>query len=597
MSFTRCCRLATLLASTFSLGLTAQTPPQPTEAPPATHATLPEIVRLSLVEGDVRIARGKQDSKLTGNTWEQASANIPLESGFSLATGTNGRAEIEFEDASTLYLAPNSALTFANLTTKDGAPRSNLTLLSGMVTLNLRPNIPGDAYVLQTPTHSVGVAYGDTNYSRVTSFLDGVEVTPLESTHLALSHVTREVTAGTTYDLEGAAVRIKRVAPTPETLAWDAWVKQRIDTRAAAMHSVMEQANLKTPLPGLADMAGNGTFVSCAPYGTCWVPTNGWVSQQSSAVDAAVQNSNQPPIRPLPEAQSASAAGTVNTVQPRLRTTALDTIDDDFPCDPWRLWYRHTLFAYPDNLYPYDWAVCHAGYWLFRNNRYMWVAGTHKHHRCPVHWVKYQGKLGYVPMHPRDQRGQPPVNLRHGIYTLTDKPNQPIERLAFDTKAPPKVLDATPKEFREPAPPMLARAESPELGVHFMHESPRTNISGTPARNSASSLTFDQHSERFMLATRVTEGGRTQTFTEPMSDRGGHIASASEGGYHPSSSGGGVSHAGGYSGGGGSSGGHSGGGFSGGGGGGHSSGGGSSSSSSGGGSSASSSGGGGGGHH
>jgi hypothetical protein len=211
--------------------------------------------------------------------------------------------------------------------------------------------------------------------------------------------------------------------------------------------------------------------------------------------------------------------------------------------------------------------------------------------------VKYQGKLGYVPMHPRDQRGQPPVNLRHGIYTLTDKPNQPIERFAFDTKAPPKVLDATPKEFREPAPPMLARAESPELGVHFMHESPRTNISGTPARNSASSLTFDQHSERFMLATRVTEGGRTQTFTEPMSDRGGHIASASEGGYHPSSSGGGVSHAGGYSGGGGSSGGHSGGGFSGGGGGGHSSGGGSSSSSSGGGSSASSSGGGGGGHH
>jgi hypothetical protein len=54
---------------------------------------------------------------------------------------------------------------------------------------------------------------------------------------------------------------------------------------------------------------------------------------------------------------------------------------DDFPCNPWRLWYRRTLLAYPDNLYPYDWAVCHAGFWIYRQNRYMWVAGTHKHHR------------------------------------------------------------------------------------------------------------------------------------------------------------------------------------------------------------------------
>jgi hypothetical protein len=28
---------------------------------------------------------------------------------------------------------------------------------------------------------------------------------------------------------------------------------------------------------------------------------------------------------------------------------------------------------------------------MYRRHRYMWVAGTHKHHRCPVHWVKYGG--------------------------------------------------------------------------------------------------------------------------------------------------------------------------------------------------------------
>src|SRR5579862_8933701 len=121
MSFTRSCRLATLVViSTLIPNLPAQTPSQPAEAPPPSHNTYPQIVRLSLVEGDVRIARGKQDEKLTGNAWEHATANIPLESGFSLATGADGRAEIEFEDDSTLYLAPNSALSLANLTTKDG---------------------------------------------------------------------------------------------------------------------------------------------------------------------------------------------------------------------------------------------------------------------------------------------------------------------------------------------------------------------------------------------------------------------------------------------------------------------------------------------
>ena len=76
----------------------------------------PQIVRLSYVEGDVRVARGKEAEKQDqqpGETsgWEQAAANLPLETGYGLVTGT-GRAEIEFEDASVAYLADNSVLTF-----------------------------------------------------------------------------------------------------------------------------------------------------------------------------------------------------------------------------------------------------------------------------------------------------------------------------------------------------------------------------------------------------------------------------------------------------------------------------------------------------
>lgn len=621
MTFTRCCCLATVfLASALPLNIAAQTAPQAAEAPPPSNVTLPQIVRLSLVEGDVRIARGKQDEKLTGNTWEKAVANIPLESGFSLATGPDGRAEIEFEDTSTLYLAPNSALTFAELTTKNGVPQTRMSLLSGTITTHLDPTVPGERYVLQTATHSMDLSYGDTSYIRMTSFLDAMQITPLKPHKITLSHALINSVQGHSYDIVGTSVVPVITPSSPAQVAWDKWVADRISSRDATMQAVMHEANLATPIPGLADLAGKGTFTSCAPYGTCWVPNDGWTQQSpstpvstephqqsSSTVSAAESQQQNPdtgtPIKPLPESRY-----TVSVAQ--LRQTGSQSsagqaapvsslYDDDFPCDPWRLWYRRTLLSLtdPQLYYPYDWAVCHAGYWIYRQNRYMWVAGTHKHHRCPVHWVKYQGKLAYVPMHPRDERGKPPVNLRHGIYQLTDKPNQPIERVALESKSPPKLLDSTPKEFRSPSATLLARADSPQIAVHMMHESPRIGTTAALSRAVSSSLTFDQHSNRFMLATRVTDGGHTHTVTEPMSDRGGHIASPGGNGFRGSySNGGGGAHTGGYSGGGGSAGGHSGGGFSGGGGGGggHSGGGGGSS---GGGSSAGGGGGGGGGHH
>ena len=77
----------------------------------ASSQTYDQIVRLSLVEGDVRVSRGKEGEHATGGAWGEAVANLPIESGFSLVTGT-GRAEIEFEDASTIYLGDNSVLTF-----------------------------------------------------------------------------------------------------------------------------------------------------------------------------------------------------------------------------------------------------------------------------------------------------------------------------------------------------------------------------------------------------------------------------------------------------------------------------------------------------
>ncbi|HTV10003.1 MAG TPA: FecR family protein [Candidatus Aquilonibacter sp.] len=595
MSTTGSRLLTSLLAATFSFTLAAQqqggtvttetTSPAdytPDTTPP--HGTYPEIVRLSLVEGDVRIARGKQDAKLTGNTWEQAAAGIPLASGFNLATGPNGRAEIEFEDASTVYLAPNSALSLPELSTKDGIPHTKLTLLSGTVTLNLKPNLRGETYTVETPTDRITLSDGDENYTRITSYLDGLRVTPMEYTHLVLNGLDRPADPGSTYELRWYGLREVHIQPSADLVAFDAWVKQRVLTREAAMKLVMHESGLKEPLPGLADLAGNGTFVPCAPYGTCWKPNDGWAPHHAAPSAAKESSQSQPaPAFTQPHivlaslelpASEASMPQTAGMYDPYDPFDDLADFDDLFPCNPYAFWwYQQSAFYDPADFYPYDWAVCHAGYWINRNNQYLWVAGTHRHHRCPVHWVKVNGKLGFVPDHPRDRRGGVPVNLRHGIFTLSQRSGHTgIERIAFEGKSPPHALESTPKEFRNASLPRLARADSPQLGVHFMHESSRaaSALHGGSARTATSSLTFDDHHDRFMLTSRVTDGGRTRTFSAPMSSRGGNIAPASAGGYHQGFAGGAPSHAGGGFSGGGSHGG----GFSGGGGGSHGGGGG-----------------------
>ncbi len=143
-------------------------------------ATYAQIVRLSYVEGDVRIARGEQNEKPAGEPWEEAVTDLPLETGFSLVTG-NGRAEIELEDASTLYLGENSVLTFNDLHTTSGVPYTEVALLSGTVSLAIKPYIYGETFVLRTPTDYFAVTHPHSVFARFNSYIDATTVTSQES--------------------------------------------------------------------------------------------------------------------------------------------------------------------------------------------------------------------------------------------------------------------------------------------------------------------------------------------------------------------------------------------------------------------------------
>src|SRR5437667_1939474 len=110
-------------------------------APPAAaesrHA---RIIRLTLVQGDVRIARQTHGDPLSDSsaTWETVSLNLPIRQGYVLATD-KGRAEVEFENGAMAFLKENTVLEFYDLSLNDAARTTRLVLRQGSASFYVNP--------------------------------------------------------------------------------------------------------------------------------------------------------------------------------------------------------------------------------------------------------------------------------------------------------------------------------------------------------------------------------------------------------------------------------------------------------------------------
>jgi hypothetical protein len=273
----------------------------------------PEIVRLSYVQGDVRLSRGGKNGADLNTSWEVAKTNVPIEEGFSVATGA-GRAEIEFQNGSILYLADNSVLEFNRLEDNFGTPISDVELVTGTATVNVRPALR-ELFVISTPSERL--SFPAAALVRVDSFLDGVTATPENDKgddvfeygadaaphagtpiNMDLNDVqsTVKLPAGLANGISDLVARnaankvhlgagqpityqnSKRV--TDSTVAnnsgapadWDAWVLARVTKRDQEMSAALKASGLTAPVPGLIDMYESGTFYPCEPDGKCWRP-------------------------------------------------------------------------------------------------------------------------------------------------------------------------------------------------------------------------------------------------------------------------------------------------------------------------------------
>jgi hypothetical protein len=535
------------------------------------NATYAQIVRISYVEGDVRIARGEQNEKPAGATWEKAVADIPLETGFSLVTGA-GRAEIEFEDASTLYLGENSVLSFNDLHTTSGIPHSEMALLTGTVTLHVHPSVAGEVFELRTPTDELTTSYPNKTYFRVSSYADAMGISGQNDGVLHLAELGDEKLGKgqTLFFREGVRVDPAGTESENRFADWDKWVADRVEQRRAAMVEMMKATGLTSPIPGLAELKDQGTFFDCAPYGTCWEPK---VAEDASQPDDQVSQ-----IRPSAAKAFGQRAQVLRTsfIKPRgiaaaqaVQPAAPSNVNGPwdqiayFPCLPDSLRFRVMRdpvtgkdkvveTSWGPNPFAYRWAVCHAGSWIHRRHHYVWVPGHKMHHLTPIRWVKSGRTVAFVPLHPYDVKGKPPINQKEEVIAVNNRNGITLERVRFDAGRPIEELKAPPKEYRAEYLRPLPRADVPHMEAHSMRDS-FSGSKGVVAK-AGIPLTFDPKLQSFMMPRQEMRGQKGTIVMAPISNRGGNLQAKGgsfAGGHGGSSGGGGGSHGGGSSSGGG----------------------------------------------
>lgn len=348
-------------------------------------ADQPQMVWLNYSEGEVKFSPGHKSEPVLGKDWIEANTGQVMEDGYTLAT-EKGRAEIEFENGTVVYLAENSVLVFNSLRATEGATETRLNLLTGSATI---AHVTRDVTHVETPV--VRLKFAGTQTARFESELDGVMIHAVEG-ELPLERGPSGITvlkSGRSAALVGGRlIPLKEKEQTHDDEEWDQWVAARLTERRALLTEGLKETGLTEPIPGLAGMVKNGKFSDCAPYGKCWEPNHEAEQAGAQAPPPGATGNNQ------------TSAGK----KPR-KIVVNNTMLSRCPVETWML--STTGVA---NVVEY--GTCFSGSWAQRR----WVAGRHHRHSC--HFVNVKNGIGIVPRHPLDVKGKTPINAKSGVLVL-----------------------------------------------------------------------------------------------------------------------------------------------------------------------------------
>jgi hypothetical protein len=459
------------------------------------------IVRVSVVQGDVRFAQDVKGDPLTASNvaWEKAELNLPIRQGYVLATD-NGKAGVEFENGAMAFLSNNTVLEFYDLSLQDGARTTRLILRQGSAEFYVNPS-RGEYFSVTGGDFSVQ-AEGKTTF-RLDNFDDGSDV------HVMLGHVAVLTKDKTTPLGKGQSLSMQAGQADSETVSafagkddFDTWVSGQLQTEQAAANASLQYANAYGYgyMPGFGDLYTYGAWYPIAGYGYCWQPFGmgfGW--------------------------------------------------------DPFGFgsWYFDPFWGWTFiGNQPWGWLPYHYGGWIFAPGYgWMWNPGVITRGRGgpPRVWrpatavfVRSGGTTGVVPLHPMDRNGKTPLNLARGVFPVTagTVSNQLIATTGEKWKVDRKPgRDLVTSQLRAAAPPGQVFRSMSSSGIA------RASGGGTAVRASGlrsaseigtragSTITFDPAQHRFVNSELLTRRSGEVSNTPP--EMNGRVLNGARQGVNP----------------------------------------------------------------
>src|SRR5256885_1026899 len=230
---------------------------------PATADSRVRIVRLSFAEGQVQMDRAD------GRGFEQAFKNMPLAQGTRLATGNDGRAEIEFEEGSTIRAVPNTSLEFPEMGTRNsGGKFTTVNLAQGEAYFNIHRKDDNE-FLLQVAGQQILLAHSSDFRVEVNQGLLKLAVFHGE---LNVSGAAAPVTVkkNETLTMEAGDNRYF-LARSVETGLYDAWNSER--EHYIDQYAYSNSYSSYSPYSyGASDLAYYGNYYTLAGYGPVWRP-------------------------------------------------------------------------------------------------------------------------------------------------------------------------------------------------------------------------------------------------------------------------------------------------------------------------------------
>jgi hypothetical protein len=220
------------------------------------------VVRLSEVQGDVKVDRN------TGQ-YEKAFLNLPITQGTKVQTKSDGRAEVEFEDGSTLRVTPDTVIDFPQLSLRDsGAKVSAVHLQEGTAYVNFA-GAKDDEFTLTFGHEKISLAHsahlriemGDT-VATLAVFNGDVQVEG-DSGNVAVS---KNHTASFDLTDDDRCTLAKNLEPDP----FDAWDKEQ--NQYHQQYASNSYSSYSPYAYGTSDLNYYGSFSNVAGYGTVWQP-------------------------------------------------------------------------------------------------------------------------------------------------------------------------------------------------------------------------------------------------------------------------------------------------------------------------------------